>query len=462
MKRLLSLALALILVFALITIGAAAADENTFTAEETKNPLKSEQPSEIYEEAKEVNPTGKTVNILLVVDMQKDFVDQALGSKEAVAIVPAVVAKINEYKKAGDVIICTKDTHEESYLETQEGINLPFTHCVIDTEGWQFDDQIAAALPKDATVINKPTFGSTDLIELIGKYVAEYGQPNVNLEIIGLCTDICVLSNALLEKAFYPEMPISLDAACCAGVTPDKHFAALESMASCQIAITNWAEGNVHDSVCGADPLVSKQPSEIYAAAKEVNPKGDTKNVLLVVDMQKDFVDGALGTAEAVAIVDSVVAKIEKYKEAGYTIIATRDTHEKTYMDTAEGKNLPVVHCVKDSDGWLLNTKVADALEGYEDFQYIDKPTFGSTDLVKVMGEYVAQYGEPNVQLEIIGLCTDICVVSNALVEKAFYPEMPIYLDSTCCAGVTPESHDAAIVTMQFCQIQIDKDLPLG
>ena len=108
------------------------------------------------------------MNILLVIDMQKDFVDQALGTPEARAIVPNVIAKINEYKARGNVIIATKDTHEETYLETQEGVKLPFIHCVQNTEGWQLDDAVQAAMPENATIVNKPTFGSTELVKIIG------------------------------------------------------------------------------------------------------------------------------------------------------------------------------------------------------------------------------------------------------------------------------------------------------
>lgn len=205
----------------------------------------------------------------------------------------------------------------------------------------------------------------------------------------------------------------------------------------------------------GEDPLTAVWPSEIYEEAKEVNPSKKTVNILLVVDMQKDFVDGALGTAEAEAIVPNVVAKIEEYKKAGNPIIATLDTHEGNYMDTQEGKNLPVVHCIRYTEGWLFDKAVSEALAGYENLVVVEKPTFGSSDLVAIMGEYVAAYGEPYVNLEIIGLCTDICVVSNALVQKAFYPEMPISLDASCCAAVTPATHEAALDTMTMCQINI-------
>ncbi len=179
------------------------------------------------------------MNVLIVVDMQKDFVDQALGTPEAAAIVPAVTEKIRSYRQRGDLIIATRDTHAENYLETQEGRFLPVVHCVKGSRGWELDDAVADALGPDAVLLDKPTFGSTRLVELMGEYAAQYGEENINAEIIGLCTDICVVSNALLLKAFFHEMPLSLDAACCAGVTPEKHAAALETMASCQIRITN-------------------------------------------------------------------------------------------------------------------------------------------------------------------------------------------------------------------------------
>ncbi len=178
------------------------------------------------------------MDILIVVDMQKDFVDGALGTAEAVAIVPAVVEKIRRYRESGGLVIATRDTHEENYLDTQEGRFLPVRHCVRGTDGWQLDAAVADALGDGAIILDKPTFGSTVLAGKLGEYADKYGEQNLNVELIGLCTDICVVSNALLLKAFYHEMPISLDARCCAGVTPEKHAAALETMASCQIMIT--------------------------------------------------------------------------------------------------------------------------------------------------------------------------------------------------------------------------------
>ena len=167
--------------------------------------------------------------------------------------------------------------------------------------------------------------------------------------------------------------------------------------------------------------------------------------ILCVIDMQNDFIDGALGTPEAVKIVDNVREKIEKYRKNGDTVIFTRDTHYENYMDTAEGKNLPVPHCIKGTDGWQISAKLE-----VGDSKVIDKPTFGSTEL----GEYVA--GLKNVEsIELIGLCTDICVISNALLLKANFPETPISADSSCCAGVTPESHSNALSAMKMCQIEI-------
>lgn len=171
------------------------------------------------------------------------------------------------------------------------------------------------------------------------------------------------------------------------------------------------------------------------------------RKILIVVDMQNDFVDGALGTGEAAAIVDKVVEKI-----AGFDgeIIATYDTHYDNYMETREGKYLPVPHCIKDTKGWQLNDKVQKALDTKK-YETIQKPTFGSTALV----EKLKDCDQSNTEVELIGLCTDICVVSNALLLKANYPEMDISVDASCCAGVTPESHQAALTTMKMCQIDV-------
>jgi len=172
------------------------------------------------------------------------------------------------------------------------------------------------------------------------------------------------------------------------------------------------------------------------------------KKFLVVVDMQKDFVDGSLGTAEAVAIVPNVVKKIREFDG---DIFVTYDTHGRDYLNTSEGRKLPVVHCVKDTEGWQLDKDVAKALEGRQ-FTAVEKPTFGSVELPSLVAD--AAKGE-DFSVEVIGLCTDICVVSNALMLKANFYEKDIIVDSSCCAGVTPESHDAALTTMRMCQIDV-------
>lgn len=169
------------------------------------------------------------MKLLIVVDMQKDFIDGALGTSQAVAIVPKVREKIEAYRAAGDMVIFTRDTHGENYLTTQEGRNLPVVHCVKGTPGWG----IAAELPVgDSTVVDKPTFGSVSLAHRVARL-----EGLEAIELVGLCTDICVISNALLLKATLPELPISVDAACCAGVTPESHKNALAAMKMCQIAV---------------------------------------------------------------------------------------------------------------------------------------------------------------------------------------------------------------------------------
>ena len=171
--------------------------------------------------------------LLIVIDMQNDFIDAALGTKEAAAIVEAVKDKIRSYPS--EDVIATMDTHGEDYLETQEGKNLPVVHCIKGSCGWQIRPDIAELL-SDAKIYEKPTFGSTVLAADL-KALSE--QEELELELVGLCTDICVVSNALLLKAAMPEVRITVDACCCAGVTPEKHLAALETMRSCQIQVVN-------------------------------------------------------------------------------------------------------------------------------------------------------------------------------------------------------------------------------
>ena len=176
---------------------------------------------------------NETRKMLIVIDMQNDFIDAALGTPEAMAIVDAVKEKIRSYPPTD--VIATMDTHGENYMETQEGQNLPVMHCIKRTDGWLIRPDIAELL-KDAKIYEKPTFGSTALAADL-KALSE--QEEIELELVGLCTDICVVSNALLLKAAMPEVRISVDAACCAGVTPEKHLAALEVMRSCQIHVVN-------------------------------------------------------------------------------------------------------------------------------------------------------------------------------------------------------------------------------
>lgn len=169
-------------------------------------------------------------------------------------------------------------------------------------------------------------------------------------------------------------------------------------------------------------------------------------NYLIVIDMQKDFVDGALGTKEAVAIVPNVVEKIKNFDGK---ILFTRDTHQMNYMETQEGKNLPVPHCIKGTDGFELVSEIKTLCKS----EPIDKPTFGSAALAELLQKEHAK--EPIESITLVGLCTDICVISNAFVIKAFLPEVPIIVDAGCCAGVTLESHLRALESMKTCQIQI-------
>ena len=168
--------------------------------------------------------------------------------------------------------------------------------------------------------------------------------------------------------------------------------------------------------------------------------------ILVVVDMQNDFIDGALGTAEAVAIVPYVRSLIEGFDGR---VFFTRDTHFENYMETEEGKNLPVPHCIKGTEGWQIRAEL-DVLRRTE---AIDKLTFGSRDLVDVL----SREGEIE-SITFVGLCTDICVISNAMVVKAFYPEIPLTVDARGCAGVTPESHARALEAMRMCQIRVIND----
>ena len=165
--------------------------------------------------------------------------------------------------------------------------------------------------------------------------------------------------------------------------------------------------------------------------------------ILIVVDMQKDFIDGALGTKEAVAIVPYVKELVKNFEGK---VLFTRDTHFENYMETQEGKNLPVPHCIQWTEGWQIHPE----LEVLRKTDAIDKVTFGSKDLVKVLRQ------ERNIEeITFVGLCTDICVISNVMIVKAFYPEVPLIVDANGCAGVTVQSHLNALEAMKMCQVKV-------
>lgn len=167
--------------------------------------------------------------------------------------------------------------------------------------------------------------------------------------------------------------------------------------------------------------------------------------VLAVIDMQNDFIDGALGTIGAQQIVTAVKNKIERYRTAGFPVIFTKDTHTESYLKTQEGEKLPVKHCIQGTDGWQISSELP-----VNGAQVVEKPTFGSFELADRIGEI-----EDLELIELIGLCTDICVISNAIILKAKFPEVKIVVDASCCAGVTVESHQNALKAMKMCQIEI-------
>ena len=172
--------------------------------------------------------------------------------------------------------------------------------------------------------------------------------------------------------------------------------------------------------------------------------------VLVVIDMQKDFTTGALGNPQTAAVVGNVAAYIEKFRkeEKDGKIIATLDTHGENYMETQEGKNLPVPHCIRGTEGWMLEDAVDKALD--QDCIKLEKVTFGAVDLPFAVGR------DADIEeFQLIGVCTDICVISNAMILKAAFPEVPIQIIANCCAGVTPESHDNALAAMKVCQMII-------
>ncbi len=174
-------------------------------------------------------------------------------------------------------------------------------------------------------------------------------------------------------------------------------------------------------------------------------------NILIIIDMQNDFIDGALGTKDAQDVIEPFVEKIRSFDGK---IILTQDTHDENYLSTQEGRLLPVEHCIEGTEGWKNNERILDAvMQKGKDYTVFKKGTFGSLSLA----EYLKQLSESESidSIELAGVCTDICVVSNALLIKAMLPEVPVSVDAKCCAGVTPEAHEAALVTMKSCQIDI-------
>lgn len=168
--------------------------------------------------------------------------------------------------------------------------------------------------------------------------------------------------------------------------------------------------------------------------------------LLVVVDMQNDFVTGALGTKEAEAIVPAAAEKVQAAIREGVTVVFTQDTHGPDYLQTQEGRNLPVPHCLRGSEGWEIVSALRDYVPGHQVFE---KPAFGSMTLA----DYAKEEGFA--EIEVIGLCTDICIISNVLLLKAALPEAKVSVDAACCAGVTPESHQNALAVMKVCQVQI-------
>ena len=173
--------------------------------------------------------------------------------------------------------------------------------------------------------------------------------------------------------------------------------------------------------------------------------------ILIVIDMQNDFLHGALRNEEGIKIIPNVIEKIKEYKNATDVIIATKDTHYPDYLNTQEGKNLPVVHCVKDTYGWEINEDILKELDGCLIFE---KPTFGSLELAEYLKEKYYRI-QNDLHIEIVGVCTDICVISNAMLIKATLPEAHITVLKDLCAGVTIESHNNALNAMKMCQINI-------
>lgn len=177
--------------------------------------------------------------------------------------------------------------------------------------------------------------------------------------------------------------------------------------------------------------------------------------LLIMIDMQNDFTTGVLGNKRTAAVTANVCRELDKYKKSGLPLIYTMDTHGDDYMDTQEGKNLPVPHCIEGTDGWELPSAIKDAVSDMSTIM-IKKNTFGAKELPKEVGTLLSIY--PTItEVKFIGVCTDICVISNAMLLKAFFPELKITVKKTCCAGVTPESEENALRAMKSCQITVEE-----
>lgn len=179
----------------------------------------------------------------------------------------------------------------------------------------------------------------------------------------------------------------------------------------------------------------------------ESTSRAEEENVLIIVDVQNDFVTGALGSEDAAAVTDAIIERAARFEG---TVMLTQDTHEEDYLGTQEGRRLPVEHCLRGSWGWQLVDGLQKLAES-RNWKTYEKPTFGSVELARDLAARHEQ--RPFASVELIGFCTDICVVSNALLIKAFLPDVPVKVDAALCAGVTPASHAAALSTMASCQI---------
>ncbi len=180
--------------------------------------------------------------------------------------------------------------------------------------------------------------------------------------------------------------------------------------------------------------------------------------LLLVIDMQNDFITGALGNDECRAVVPKVIARMEQARKDGWKIICTQDIHEDNYLETGEGRRLPVEHCLRGTNGAELIDEIEEFMTRYDDHHELflsespfEKSAFGSTDLSNALKKYDIE------EIELIGVCTDICVISNAMILRSDYPEIEVSVNQQCCAGVSPESHKNALMAMQGCQINIKK-----